>query len=122
MIRSVKRELMDGSDGSDGEPKLEIADHPVGIDSDHTSRSSTTTNQDAVESLLLLGRQPVVSSPEIQRQRAASLSSTNPPPVPPMDMQIMTISRRHSLEVQPKTEGKTTTDGNGVVSYYQVCV
>jgi len=109
---------MDGSDGSDGEPKLEIADHPVGgIDSDHTS--SSTTNQDAVESLLLLGRQPVVCSPEMQRQRAASLSSSNPPPVSPMDMQIMTLSRRHSLEVQPKSEGKTTTDGNGVVSYYQ---
>ena len=120
MITSVKRELMDGSDGSDGEPKLEIADHPVGgIDSDHTS--SSTTNQDAVESLLLLGRQPVVCSPEMQRQRAASLSSSNPPPVSPMDMQIMTLSRRHSLEVQPKSEGKTTTDGNGVVSYYQVC-
>ena len=42
MMASVKRELMDGSDGSDGEPKLEIADHPV--DSDPPS------NQDAVES------------------------------------------------------------------------
>ena len=42
MITSVKRELMDGSDGSDGEPKLEIADHPP--DSDPPS------NQDAVES------------------------------------------------------------------------
>ena len=41
-MASVKRELMDGSDGSDGEPKLEIADHPV--DSDPPS------NQDAVES------------------------------------------------------------------------
>ena len=45
MMASVKRELMDGSDGSDGEPKLEIADHPV--DSDPPS------NQDAVESELI---------------------------------------------------------------------
>jgi len=108
MIASVKRELMDGSDGSDGEPKLEIADHQ--IDSDPPS------NQDAVESLLLLGRHPVVS-PEMQRQRAASLSSSNPPPVPPMEVPIMTLSRRHSLEVPKKTG--SNSDGTGVVSYYQ---
>ena len=46
MMASVKRELMDGSDGSDGEPKLEIADHPV--DSDPPS------NQDAVESEFII--------------------------------------------------------------------
>ena len=48
MMASVKRELMDGSDGSDGEPKLEIADHPV--DSDPPS------NQDAVESEYIIFR------------------------------------------------------------------
>jgi len=109
-MASVKRELMDGSDGSDGEPKLEIADHPV--DSDPPS------NQDAVESLLLLGRQPVVSS-EMQRQRAASLSSSNPPGLHPMEVPIMTLSRRHSLEV-PKSAGPNLNlDGPGVGSYYQ---
>lgn len=99
---SVKRELIKSDDdGSDGEPKLEIADHQI------------EPNQDAVESLLLLGKQAVVqNSPEIQRQRAASMSSET------LDLNspILTLSRRHSLE----TSAKIGHDKGAVVSYYQV--
>ena len=89
-------------DGSDGEPKLEIADHQP---------EPVPSNQDAVESLLLLGRQAVVS-PE-SRQRAASLSSPTPNEVP-----MLTLSRRHSIEAAAAKVG--IHDKGQVVSYYQV--
>lgn len=111
---SVKRELIKSEDdGSDGEPKLEIADN---------EDSLQPTNQDAVESLLLLGRQAVVSSPEQQsRQRAASLSSE-----PSLELPMLTLSRRHSMEttamakIVPTMAGPAGHDKGAVVSYYQV--
>ena len=65
---------------------------------------------DAVESLLMLGRQPVVST---ERQRAASTSSSMP-----ASEEARSLLRRHSSGSSDASSVRSSD--NKVVSYYQV--
>merc|ERR1711963_510637 len=85
---------------SDSEPKLEIAEEQP-----HHSHMNT----DAVESLLMLGRQPVVST---ERQRAASTSSSMP-----ASEEARSLLRRHSSGSSDASSVRSSD--NKVVSYYQ---
>ena len=114
---SVKNELIGIDEGSDeGEPKLEIAENsnsptptPMGH---HVGQHATIpTNQEAVESLLMLGRQAVVGPEALQRQRAASMSSV-------ADLSADIPIRRHSSSSESRAPN--VQDKGAVVSYYQV--
>ena len=121
MISVKNEELICGIDeGSDeGEPKLEIAAEnlttsnrdyhlPVGI---NKGNGSSNTNQEVVESLLMLGRQAVVGPEALQRQRAASMSSV-------AELQSDIPIRRHSSSSESRVP--PSHDKGAVVSYYQV--
>ena len=68
-------------------------------------------NTDAVESLLMLGRQPVVST---ERQRAASTSSMS------VTDEARSLLRRHSSGSSDASSVRSSD--NKVVSYYQVSI
>ena len=113
---SVKNELMGIDEGSDeGEPKLEIAENssPTSTPSNglQPPQAFMPTNQEAVESLLMLGRQAVVGPEALQRQRAASMSSV-------ADLASDIPIRRHSSSSESRAPN--VHDKGAVVSYYQV--
>ena len=109
MISVKNEELICGIDeGSDeGEPKLEIAEN---LTTSSSSPVASNTNQEAVESLLMLGRQAVVGPEALQRQRAASMSSV-------AELQSDIPIRRHSSSSESRVPPQ---DKGAVVSYYQV--
>jgi hypothetical protein len=137
---SVKRELNIEVDiSSDSEPQLEIADdHHNDHDQDQPVPSGggptrivtngsggiMETSKDVVESLLLLGRQAVLS-PESQRQRAASVS-ISPSTTLNLAMSLTSLNRRHSSGsdiplMNQVHRNHHDQDGTGaVVTYYQV--
>ena len=115
---SVKNELIGIDEGSDeGEPKLEIAENsspiptPINGLQPQPHQASIPTNQEAVESLLMLGRQAVVGPEALQRQRAASMSSV-------ADLASELPIRRHSSSSESRAP--SVHDKGAVVSYYQV--
>ena len=124
MISVKKEELICGIDeGSDeGEPKLEIASAPENLTTSNrddyhhpnpmgVNNGSSSTNQEVVESLLMLGRQAVVGPEALQRQRAASMSSV-------AELQSDIPIRRHSSSSESRVP--PSHDKGAVVSYYQV--
>ena len=126
MISVKKEELICGIDeGSDeGEPKLEIASAPENLTTSNrddyhhpnpmgVNNGSSSTNQEVVESLLMLGRQAVVGPEALQRQRAASMSSV-------AELQSDIPIRRHSSSSESRVP--PSHDKGAVVSYYQVKV
>lgn len=122
MISVKKEELICGIDeGSDeGEPKLEIASAPENLTTSNrddyhpnpmgVNNGSSSTNQEVVESLLMLGRQAVVGPEALQRQRAASMSSV-------AELQSDIPIRRHSSSSESRVP--PSHDKGAVVSYYQ---
>ena len=124
MISVKNEELICGIDeGSDeGEPKLEIASAPENLTTSNrddyhhpnpmgVNNGSSSTNQEVVESLLMLGRQAVVGPEALQRQRAASMSSV-------AELQSDIPIRRHSSSSESRVP--PSHDKGAVVSYYQV--
>merc|ERR1711953_1363411 len=74
------------------------------------NNGSSSTNQEVVESLLMLGRQAVVGPEALQRQRAASMSSV-------AELQSDIPIRRHSSSSESRVP--PSYDKGAVVSYYQ---
>merc|ERR1711953_200864 len=74
------------------------------------NNGSSSTNQEVVESLLMLGRQAVVGPEALQRQRAASMSSV-------AELQSDIPIRRHSSSSESRVP--PSHDKGAVVSYYQ---